>query len=264
MNVIRQEIRYHFKSWLIWSLSLGIFVIIFSTEFSAYYNNPEFLDILEIFPDQLLEAFGLAGTNLTTLSGFMSYVLVYINLVGSVYAMTLGAAILSKEHKARTAEFLLVMPIKRTKIIREKIGAVLFLNVMLVLMVFVMMIMATLGYQPDGKYLALMGLSSIVMVVLLSFWSAVGMFLASVLARPKQASMIGVMLVFSAYLLSIFIPIVGSIDFLKVITPFAYFDTRKILSSLNLPWLKVSVLILLTGIFFQLTMYFYKKRNVVY
>ena len=164
MNVIKQEIHYHFKSLLIWAISLGLFVAIFSTEFSAYYNNPELLDILDAFPEELLKAFGIAGANLTTLDGFMSLVMIYMYLIGSVFGILLGATLLSKEHKARTAEFLLVMPVKRIKLLLDKIGAAFIMNFVLVVVVFAMMIGFVLQYNPNQDFFLFMGLSSLIMI----------------------------------------------------------------------------------------------------
>jgi ABC-2 type transport system permease protein len=264
MNVIKHEIRYHFKSWLIWTLSLGLFVVIFSTEFSAYYNNPDLLGILDAFPEDLLQAFGIAGTNLTTIDGFMSLVMIYMNLIGSVFGLILGATLLSKEHKARTAELLLVMPAKRSRLLLDKIVAAIVMNFLLVAVVFAMMIVSVLQYEPNQDFFLFMGLCALVMMVLLCFWSGVGMLLASVLSRPKQAGMIGTILVFVTYVLSIFIPLVDSLDFLKILTPFAYFDTRKILSTLTLSWVEFIGLLGLTCVFFGLSLFFYRKKDIVY
>src|SRR5690554_6027872 len=99
MNVITQEIKYHLKSTMIWTLSMGLFGVFIMLEFSAYYNNPELLEILDVLPESLMKAFGFNGANLTSLQGFLSVVYFYVQLIGALFAVMLGVTLLLKEHK---------------------------------------------------------------------------------------------------------------------------------------------------------------------
>lgn len=51
---------------------------------------------------------------------FFTYVIPYITLFASIYAMLLGAGILSKEEDEKTIDFLLAKPVTRSAILSQK------------------------------------------------------------------------------------------------------------------------------------------------
>lgn len=83
------------------------------------------------------KALGVKISNIASLLGYYSFVLVYIVLIGSVQGCNLGLNILSKEERDKTAEFLLVKPVKRSKLVALKLGTAFILAIIVSLTVFV-------------------------------------------------------------------------------------------------------------------------------
>ncbi len=61
MNIFVRELKANLKSLLIWGVIVILFVMVGVSKFSAYYNNPEMLAILDAMPPAMLAAFNLRG-----------------------------------------------------------------------------------------------------------------------------------------------------------------------------------------------------------
>ena len=66
MHVIKWELKANLKSLLIWCAIFTALIFMMTSEFSAYYNNPEMADIMKMFPEAMLKAFSMDNANLTT------------------------------------------------------------------------------------------------------------------------------------------------------------------------------------------------------
>ena len=79
------------------------------------------------FPKGMIEAFGLDKISMSTILGFFgTECYIFITLFGSIYAMLLGASILSKEEGEKTIEFLLAKPVTRSTIVTAKMANAFF------------------------------------------------------------------------------------------------------------------------------------------
>src|SRR5512137_1209006 len=134
MNVFVRELRANLKSLLTWGVIIVLFIVIGSSKFSAYYNNPDLLAILDAMPPALLAAFDFQAFNLTTVSGFFGLMFTYYALILCAAAAMWGSDIITKEERDKTVEFSLTLPVKRSRLITAKIAAAM-VNCILLLLV---------------------------------------------------------------------------------------------------------------------------------
>ena len=123
MNIFFRELKANFKSLLICSGIVLVFAIMGVAEFSAYYDNPDILGVIDNLPPVMLEAFNMNSFNITTFSGFFGVMFTYYALIVSIFAIMLGTDIVSKEERDKTAEFSLTFPVTRARVITSKILA---------------------------------------------------------------------------------------------------------------------------------------------
>jgi len=234
MNIVARELWANKKSLIIWSLSMIAFIAMTFAEFSAYYKNPQMLEIIEAMPREMLEAFGMLEANLTTVSGYMNVVVVFINLTLGIYAILLGNSIIAKEERDKTAGFLMTLPVTRAHVITGKLIAAILCCAILLLIVALSIIVAVSPYEVEvyfPTYLALVLLSTFVtMLIFLS----IGMFLAAFMRRHKISSGVGIGLAFALYIASIIAGLSENMQFLQYISPFMYFDASQILLNLSI------------------------------
>jgi ABC-2 type transport system permease protein len=262
MNIIKQELKQNFKSWLIWIVSLSLFIAMMMLEFSAYKDNPELLAILDAFPKEMLDAMGLSGVNLTTVSGFTSVSTLYISLMVSIYAIMLGSNLLAKERKNKTSEFIFVMPVKRERLLVYKWFVGLIYSILMSVFVHLAIIISTFSYNPDSLFFEYIGWSTLAMSILLGLYMSFGLFLASMLLRPKLSLIIGPVVVFVTYIMSILIGLVEQLNWLRWLTPFEYFKSSYILQNLSVQWqfALISGVIIFASL--GLTVLFYRHKDI--
>lgn len=262
MNIIVRELRSNFKSLLIWSASLIAVIVMMLSEFSAYYNNPDMAQIMESMPKALMDAFSMSNANLTTVSGYVSITVVYVNLMLGIFAVLLGNSIIAKEERDKTAGFLMTMPITRTKILIGKMIAAI-INCLLVLVVVIgSLYIFTLKYNPDQDFYRFLGLMTVTTGIFEIIFLSLGLFLASSLKRYKVSSGVGLGVLFSLYVLSVLVALSDKIDFLKYATPFKYFEASSLLQNYNIEGKYLILSLIWISVFIALTFYIYNNRDL--
>lgn len=233
MNIVIRELYANKKSLFIWGVSMAAFVAMTFAEFSAYYKNPEMLAVLDAMPRELLEAFGMANANLTTVSGYLGVAMVFINVTLAVYATMLGHNLVAKEERDKTAGFLLTLPVTRTQILLGKFVAGVLCSLILLAMVAISMLAAIIPYEvePDfPRFFALLLLTSFLIMLI---FLCVGMLLAAVTRRHKLSAGFGMGVVFALYIASVLSGLTEQMEFLRYVSPFKYFEAADLLRDLR-------------------------------
>lgn len=262
MNIIRRELRAHFKALVIWCLSLGAIIAIATSEFEAFYNNPEMLEIMNQFPEGMLAAFGMNGVNLTTVAGFISMFSIYFYLVLSIHAGLLGSSIVSKEERDKTAEYLFTLPVTRNKVLLGKMVASIISCLIFLTVTMLITIAATARFNPPTDYYRFLGLMSIGLFVLQLIFMSIGMLLASILEHYKKSGSYTLGILLGTYMLSVLISMSSSIDFLKYITPFKYFEAAVIVNEMKLEPVNIILSVVIIALCITGVFTFYKKRDL--
>ncbi len=262
MNIYLRELRANLKSLLIWSTIMIVIIFMMMSEFEAYYNNPEMMSILDAMPESLMKAFSFSGVNITTLSGFLSMASIYFYLMLTVFASLLGNSIISKEERDKTAEFLMTMPISRPHMLTAKIFAAITYNLILNLITFGTVLIASLKYDPDSEFLKFSLLMMSAVFLLQLVFSSMGMLFASVLKNPRKSGTIAIVVLLIMYVFSIAVSLSDSIEFIKFASPYTYFEPNYLLVNDRLNNLNIilSAGFILTGVIVTYT--FYPKRDL--
>ncbi len=131
MNIILRELRANFKTLMIWSISIIVFLAMGMMEFAAFSTMGEEANkAMEVLPDFMQKIFGFATISLTDIRGYFSVYNVFFILLLGIHASMLGATIIAKEARDKTADFLMVKPITRQQMITSKLIAA-FINLVI-------------------------------------------------------------------------------------------------------------------------------------
>jgi len=229
MNIFLRELKANLKSLLIWGGIVILFLTVGFSKFSAYYENPELLAILDTMPPAVLEAFNFSAFNLTTVTGFFGIMFTYFALLLSISAAMWGSDIISKEERDKTVEFSLTLPVTRGKLITAKILAALVNCVGLLLITWGAVRFNVAKYQPDSEFYAFLTLSILALFILQMIFLAVGVFLGCAMKQYRRVSSVAVSLLLGTYFLSIVSSLHEDLEFLKYISPFKYFNPATLL-----------------------------------
>ena len=248
MTVLLHELRSNKTALLIWSAAisfmLGICILIYP-EMSSQMG-----EISAMFSDMgaFSDAFGMDQLNFGEFMGYFGIECGNtLGLGGALFAAILGASALAKEEKDRTAEFLLTHPLSRTRIVTEKLLAVLvqvcLLNVAAT-GVSVLCIVGV-GVEADAGTVALVFLAHLLLQIEIA---AITFGLSAFLRRGELG--LGLGLVFALYFLNILANLTEELEFLKFITPFGYTDGSYIIpeAALDVKYLAVGLCLSALGI----------------
>lgn len=260
--IVKRELRAHIKSLLIWSGSVIAVIFMMMSEFSAYYDNPEMADILDSMPESMLEAFGIASANLTTLSGFFSIASIYFAIMLGIHAALLGSSIISKEERDKTVEFLLTLPVSRKEVITGKAIAAVILSIILLGVTGVASIASSMPYEPDQSFLEFLGLLMIAIFIIQMIFLSIGMLLASIIKRYKKSGAISISLLLGTYILSVLVSLSDKIEFLKYATPFKYFEASYLVNERHLEGIYIVISLGIIVVSIVGTYVFYPKRDL--
>ena len=184
---------------------------------------------LEQMPLSARKLFGMAELDITSISAFYSIFSLYFFLLLGLHAVMLGAVILSKEERDRTADFLFVKPLLRSRILTAKLVAALF-NIAgfnLVTMISSIFIVNSFnkGEPIHGQIIRLCIALFFVQVLYL----ALGALVAALSNNTKKASSLAAFLLLFHFMLSVLIDLYEKLDKLTILTPFKYFDALQLM-----------------------------------
>ena len=93
-------------------------------KYAALSNTGDSInELMADMPSSLQAIMGIGSLDLATVDGYFGLLYLYLVIMASIHAAMLGATMISKEERDKTAEFLFVKPISRTTVITAKLGA---------------------------------------------------------------------------------------------------------------------------------------------
>lgn len=260
MTILKHELKRGRNALLIWTAAIafmmGLCVLIYP-EMSTQMG-----DVSAMFADMgsFSAAFGMDRINFGEFTGFFSVECGNVlGLGGAFFAALLGISALAKEEKEHTAEFLLTHPISRTKVIAEKLAAVVLQIVIfngIIIAVTSVCVMA-IGEETPVKPLALMFLAYFLMQLEIA---AVTFGISAFLRHGSLGIGLGLATLF--YFLNIIANLTENAGLLKYLTPFGYTDGADIIAdgSIKMGCLAVGIAFAIVGAL--LAFLKYRKKDI--
>ena len=231
MNIFRFEMRRNFRAFVIWTVSLALFVGYMLSVYQSFAGvGSDMKDFIKMFPEGMRKAFGMDRLDMTTMIGFFgTEVHLMIILFGAMYVALLSTSLLSKEENDKTVEFLLARPITRSEVVTQKLlvfvtYAVLFTGINWVASYAAMRIFGDADL-PGRAFWLLGGMTLLAILAI----AAVG-FLGSVfVTRNRAVYSASLGFVLGLYALQIVADVSEKARFLRFVTPFKWASAADIL-----------------------------------
>lgn len=239
MTIIKHELRQGKASFLIWTASIGFLLAICVFLFPEMKGQMEGVNDIFSSMGSFTDAFGMDRLNFGTLIGFYAIECGNIlGLGGAFFAAICAVSVLGKEEKERTAEFLLTHPVSRTRIITEKLIAVLIQVTAMNVIIYALAVasIAAIGEDIPWKEITLMHLAFFLLQLELSgICFGISAFLC------KGSIGIGLGIAILMYFMNLIANIAEVAKFLKYVTPFGYCDGADIVTEGSLNGLMVGI-----------------------
>ncbi len=234
MKLFLRELTAYRRSTLIWAVSLAALVLLFMAMYPSFSSDVEGLRrVLEQFPPAIKAAFNLTAETFLSAAGFYGYVLGFATLAAAIQATNLGAGVMSKESAGRTADFLLVKPVSRARVVTAKLAAV-FLAILVTNAVFVAVSYGGLALVAPDEFepVTVLLLASTMFLVQMVFL-ALGALLGVALPKVKSVVAVSLPIVFGFFIIGALGDVLGN-DEVRYVSPFRYFEPSYIIQNQGL------------------------------
>lgn len=263
--MIKRELKYNFKSFLIWTIiTLVIFLVVFLVYPSiTNSDNIKMMDeMMKLFPPEVLKAFNMDIASIDTAYGWLKTEgYIFVLLITGCYGAILGTNILLKEENDKTIEYLNSLPIKRNNIIINKtIVGLIYIIILIIILGIFNYIGLSLSGDFDKKQYLLLSLTPLFPTILTYF---ICLFLSTLTHKTKKMLGVSLGFVLISYILQTISTISESVEFLKYFSVFTLADTRNIITKTTLNPTMILITIVLSSIFFILTIINYNKKELV-
>lgn len=263
MNVFRREMKANRKALIIWCIGV---VLLLASSMSKYAglsaSGQSINDLLAQMPQSFKAIMGMGTFDLTTAGGYYGVLFIYIAMIATIHSAMLGASIISKEERDKTAEFLFSKPISRTKIISSKLMASLVNIVIFNLVTFVSSILLLQKYSKEEAVLGDISRLMLGMLILQLIYMFTGTAIAAISKHPKTASSLAEGILLLTFILSIVIDLNDRMEFLKYLSPFKYFDAKNLISAPGFEPVYLVLSAVIIVVLSSATYVVYKRRDL--
>jgi ABC-2 type transport system permease protein len=230
-NLFLKEMRRNALSLIVWMIVITLFISVTMAVFPVFVKNQsKIAGMMSIIPSELLQFKGISNFNdyLSVLGFYAMNNIIYMMVLGSIYAIVLSSGILLKEEYNKTAEYLLTRPLTRNEIFISKLS-VLTLNVFLLNLVTAFAGFITLELFKDGPFsIRAFLILSLYTLLLNILFGAIGLFLSTLVKRAKPITTFSIGLVLILYFIFTLSKITESISKIGYLSPFRYVNTDAI------------------------------------
>lgn len=229
MTLVKHELKQGKISFMIWTAVIGFLLAICIFLFPEMKGQMDSVGDMFASMGSFTEAFGMDRLNFGTLIGF--YAVECGNILGiggAFYAALCAVSILSKEEKDKTAEFLLTHPVRRQRIITEKLIAVL---IQITVMNIIIYVIAVGSIVVVGESIPLKEISLLHLAYYLLQLELAGICFGFSAFLRKGSAGVGLGIAAMMYFLNLIANIADVAEFLKYITPFGYCDGADIVAN---------------------------------
>lgn len=232
MTMVKHEVKQGIRSLAIWTAAIAFLLAVCVFMFPEMKGEMEGVGDMFSSMGSFTEAFGMDRINFGTLTGFYAVECGNIlGLGGAFFAALSAVSILAKEEKEHTAEFLFTHPVRRSRIVTEKLCAVILQIVLMNLLVFAVSIasVAAIGEEIPWKEIVLLHLAYFLLQIEIA---GICFGISAFLKRGSLGAGLGIAAVL--YFLNLIANISETAEFLKYITPFGYAEGADIVTNLRL------------------------------
>lgn len=264
-NLFLKELRRNALSLIVWTVVIALLISVTMSVYRTFIDNQsKIMGMMSLVPKGALQFKGISNFNdlLSVLGFYAANNVIYMMLLGSIFAMVLSSNILLKEEYNKTAEYLITRPLTRSEIFLSKLAVlslyIFLLNMVTALAGFICMELIKTGPFSVKAFLIL----SFYTLLLNILFGTIGLFMSTLVRRVKPITTIGIGLVLIFYFIYTLSKITESALKIGYLSPFKFVNTDALNPSYKLDLWNliyfIGISLLLTGISYRL----YKRKDI--
>lgn len=258
-NLFLKEMRRNALSLIVWTIVITLLISVTMSVYRTFLENQsKILGMMSLIPKEALQFKGISNFDdmLSVLGFYAVNNIIYMMVLGSIFAIVLSSNILLKEEYNKTAEYLLTRPLTRSEIFISKF-AVVFINIFLLNLVTTLAGFICMELVKNGPFSIRAFLILSLYTLLLNFlFAATGLFLSTLVKRAKPITTFSIGLVLIFYFIFTLSKITEGASKIGYLSPFRYADTDAINPAYTIDFWHllyfIGITLLLTGISYRL------------
>ncbi len=262
--IFLQELRRSRRSLILWGSVIGATTLLGILEYPIMADYGDMIgSAIDVMPKLIQIIFGVYGVDLDSTMGYYVVMYFWFGLIVFTHAAYLGASIISKEQRDKTAEFIFTKPYKRDTIVTAKIMVAVVNLVVVAIVVGLIsgLSMAAIGVGLDG--LERVFISILGMFITQLVFMAIGLLCSALCQKYNLAALSAIGVLIGAYLVAFALQYIGSVDYLSFLSPLRYFEVQTVISTGISPlYLLVSAVVISLSLYFTFTLYRRKDFHV--
>ena len=265
-NLFNKEMRGNLTALVIWMIVITLLISVTMSVYPAFIANySKVTGMLDLIPKGVLQFKGISDFNdLLSVEGFYAVNnVIYMMLLGSIYAIVLSSNILLKEEYNKTAEYLLTKPLTRSEVFLSK-AAVLYLNVILLNLVTALAGLICIGLFKNGAVnTRVVLILSFYTLMLNMMFASTGLFLSAMVKRPRPVTTLSIAIVLILYFVYTLSKITESVAKIGYLSPFKFVNLNITNPAYKLEIINIAYF---TGMFlllFFLSYRLYLRRDIL-
>ena len=263
-SIFIKTLRDRRRSMIWWVLGTFGYLVAITATYTFFVEQQEVYEsLLADYPEALLAMFGVeSGAALFAPDGYLTSQAFgwLVPLLTLVLGIGIGAGAVAGEEEAGTMDLLLALPVTRTSVVLQKLGAMVVLLLVLGLSVFAGTALGAISVDMDLSMVNLAAASFNGALLGLVFGT---LALAIGAATGKRGTSLGVSsgVALVAFLIQTLAPIVDWLEPVHPLTPFYYYgDNQPLVNGLH--WGHAGVLIGLSALFVLIALLAFRRRDI--
>lgn len=251
-----KELKRTRTSMIIWGLFVGLIAYMGILEYPVIGQYTAVIgDTLALIPPIAQMLFGVYNINIAQPIGYYIVMYYWAGLLVFTHAIYMGASIVAKEKRDKTAEFLFTKPEKRRTIVVAKLLAGLVNIAVVGLVAIAMSLIAMQPITTDSAVSAQILLSGVGMFATQCVLLAVGFWVSSLFKTYKSGMFASVAFLILSYCLLFFVQSVG-LSSLNFVSPLAYFNVSEVVAGgINVFYVLLSIAVIAVCVYFGVRIY---------
>ncbi len=183
-------------------------------------------------------------------------------LIAFTHAAFVGAIIIAKEERDKTAEYIFTKPYKRSTIITAKILVGVVNVFIMTLATWLFNVIALAPLIGGHSLMGVIAITTLGMFLTQLVFLAIGLFCSALFKKHRIALISAILVVLASYFIAVIIEYGGNIDYLNFLSPFRYFHAQAVINDgISLLYLLIAAVIASVSIYFTYTLY--NKRDLL-
>jgi ABC-2 type transport system permease protein len=264
-NLFLKEMRRNVSGLIIWMVIITLLICLTMSIYRTFIENQsKITGMLSLVPKGALQFKGISNFNdlLSVLGFYAANNVIYMMVLGSIFAIVLSSNILLREEYEKTAEYLLTRPLTRNEIYFTKLWVILLnvflLNAITALAGFICLELVKTGPFSINSFLIL----SFYTFLLNTLFGSIGLFISTLIKRAKSITTAGIGLVLIFYFIHTLSKLTASVSNLGYMSPFRYVDMNVIDPAYKLNLWHLIYFLGITIILFGLAYRIYRRKDI--